>query len=726
MQASKWHSANNQYLLCCTTTIFLSAFLFFLVQPLAAKAILPFFGGAPAVWNTCMMFFQGVLLLSYLYVYLCTRVLFGKSRLLVHFVVVSSSLLMLPLSFVGKVPDIGTYPVWTVIWLLTQTLLLPVFILGTTSSLVQYWFSHSTHSQAKDPYFLYSASNIGSLLALISFPFLLEPKFGLQQLSWVWSVSYFVYILMLFLSKRDVGAVPTVIENKQLSPGTNQRLKWLLLSFAPCSLLIAVTQYITTDIASVPLLWILPLLLYLLAYIIAFSRKPWISQAWILRELPLFLIFPLISLSIQAYGMPAWQIILFHMLGFFALTMVCVSELVASRPSVSYLTEYYLWIALGGFLGSVFNSVIAPLLFNDVYEYYIAFCLCVCLQPWGLRQSEKKNRFPDYALPIIVTSLLLAGYLLDPLTVSYSQWINYFIILSTITLILTWWRHPTHVATSIGILFLFATQMSSLVHGDLIWKTRNFFGVARVYNKDELKQHRLVSGTTLHGLQSTKEPFDPNQALSYYKPMKELAQVFHQRKKSLHVAIAGLGAGTLSCQFSGDFLRYYEIDPTVVSIATTPALFSFLTHCPPRLGISLGDARINIAKAPENYYELIIIDVYNSDAIPIHLFTYEAVKIYLNKLSPQGVIAFHISSRHMNLSPVLAGNAQQVNMGFLYLVDTPSLKQAELQSIWVILTNNAALTNELVTKNKWKKVNLLTKRKVFWTDDYSNILSVLL
>lgn len=714
-------------LICCILITIVSSFLLFVIQPLAAKALLPIFGGVPAVWNICLLFFQGMLVFGYFYSHLLTKFFNSTSQRIIHVSLLLLSCCMLPILFEHLYPNIYLTPALNVLWLLVQKLFLPLFIVSTTAPLVQYWFSQSAHPDAQNPYFLYSASNIGSLGALLSFPLLLEPFYGLHVLSNNWSMIYIFFAVVLGISVWQLKSINQNSAMEIVHPVRwQERFQWLLLSFAPSSLLMAVTQYMTTEVIAVPLLWVLPLAIYLLCFIIAFARKPIISHTWMVREQALFLIFPLITLSKTTLTVPAWQLILFHLLGFFALTMVCLGELVKTRPDKSHLTEFYLWIAIGGFLGGIFNGLIAPLIFNGIYEYYFAFCLCLLLRPW----PKVKWLWSDLLFPLCIAIVLAANYFIFITHNSvfsdkfaYFKWIDLFVLIAVITVILVQDRRTLRFAMSIAVLFLFSGELPGFAHDDLIWQARNFFGVTRVYKKKEVNLHLLMNGSTLHGMELLTKSMAFNRLTSYYQPLEIISYLMAQTKPQLQIAIAGLGTGVLSCQFrKQDSVTFFEIDPNVVKIAKNPTLFTYQTDCPAK--VILGDARLEISKMPAYGFDEIIIDVFSSDAIPSHLFTREAIIGYLQKLTPNGLLLFNISNRHINLTPVLFGIAKQLNLQILWKGSYPNGENFQLPSEWIMLSYNKDMSQLMINQLGWKKV-VATSQSVVWSDDFSNIVSLL-
>lgn len=712
-------------------SIVLGSFLLFVIQPLAAKALLPYFGGVPSVWNVCMMFFQGMLLLGYTYVYFLSRVPRQTLQYWIHFAVALASLIMLPIAWHGVDMAGNMAPALHVLLILLAMLGLPLFVVTATAPLAQAWFSRTKHPHAKDPYFLYASSNIGSLIALFGFPVLLEPWLGLQQLFLGWSILYGVFLCALSITVFvNLGSLKGKIKKTNISTKTitwQQRGYWVVLSFAPSSLLLAVTQYITTDVASVPLLWIFPLAIYLVAFIIAFSRKPLISHEWIVREQGIFLVFPLLAILAMSNAIPAAQIVACHLVGFFALTLVCVGELVARRPDKSHLEEFYVWMALGGVLGGFFNSIIAPVIFNSIYEYYIAIVLCLLLRPWQQKATEKASLLHGAIVPSAVILLLAFSLAIKPLALNLVGDKDLLTLLSMaviVAIVIIYARRPIILASSVAILFAFVLTHTSMNAGRLIWQGRSFFGVTRVYSHDDLKLHTLVNGNTLHGMEILGDPGNDNKNITYYSSAKLVGQLYQQNIKR-HIGVVGLGAGTTSCLFNkGDEVSFFEIDPNVVNLAENENYFTYLKRCPPKGGILIGDGRLLIQEKTDHYFDILVIDAFSSDAIPVHLITQEAVKTYLTKLKQDGVIAFHISNRHLNLMYVLS--AIKDNLGAYGAEYYEASHHGNiLPSNWVVLSRDKSFIERLALLPHWQELKKVNKSFV-WTDDFSNILRVMI
>lgn len=700
-------------------TIFLSAWVLFLIQPLIAKILLPIFGGVPSVWNICMMFFQGILLLGYCYAHILSKLSYTAQKWLQYFLL-GASFFILPILLNSDYASTITQPTLSLLKLLSYKIALPLFLLSSTSPLVQKWYSKTNLPNASDPYFLYSISNLGSLGALLSFPFILEPTMGMHTLLILWSITYCLYVTSLVYTMHKSKPLYKNITKSTPNdhPNVLTRLQWLLLSFAPSSLLLGVTTYITTDIAATPLLWILPFSLFLLSYIIAFARRPFITKKWLINNLAFFIFLPLLALS-KIVLLTGFELIFFHLIGFFALCMVCLVILADSRPNNTHLTEFYFWLGLGGFLGGLFNSIIAPQIFTGIYEYHLAFALCLFLTT-RLLDWQNLSKY-DLISPAMIAVLLVLNYILiQYYPVGSITLISNLCIFGIIIYILSANKNQIQFALNISLLLLFFLTLPFYPAAKLIHQTRNFFGVTRVY-LDHHRNHILMSGTTVHGVQYMSQPMSVNRAALYYGDSATLNDYLQQQKSNMKVAIAGLGIGTLSCQFKPEAqVTYYEIDPTMIEIASNASLFSNLKMCPPNK-IILGDARLNLAKAPPNYFDLIILDVFSSDSLPTHVVTLEAINVYLSKLSTDGILLIHIVNRYVDLLPILTAITHHLGLYALYIDQT----QNNGQTKWVLITRNKQVAKDIGEHLGWQPLPKL-KKAILWTDDFSNIFGALI
>ncbi len=718
-------------------TIFLSSLLVFSVQPLFAKMVLPLLGGSPGVWNTAMLFFQIVLLLGYIYAHLTTRLLGVKWQAWLHVSVMSFVILLLPIGVAqGWTPPLEEAPVPWLIGLFAVSVGLPFFAVATNAPLLQRWFSHTQHRAAADPYFLYGASNLGSILALVSYPLVFEPLLTSQEQSHTWQWAYIFLVglialcaLTLWQRYHSTTTSPSEPSSPSLSPvrglTLSQRLHWLVLAFVPSSLLLGVTMHITTDVAAVPLLWVLPLMLYLLTFVVVFARRPWLPHTWMLLVQP----FLLIPIGVQRFGGTLLNIFL-PLAVFFVTAMVCHGELAKRRPAPEHLTEFYLWMSFGGMLGGIFNVLLAPLLFHSVVEYPLMLVLACFLRPLT-DQTTRWVRTTDVCWPAL---LLFALGL--PLWLGYhpTDWglggaLLFFILLG---LSAYSFRHrPVRFGLGIAVILLLTTWLGAQDQVTIA-RERSFFGVNTVQRTTDGKFHLLVHGRIIHGAQHT-DPTRWKEPLTYYHqlgPLGQLFSIFQKQERVLpHIGAIGLGAGTTACyQQGGQHWTFHEIDPKVAQIAQDSRYFHYLSECGEKTEIVYGDARLSLATVPDNYYDLLIVDAFSSDAIPLHLITREALTLYLQKMTDRGILLVHISNSNLELSGVmgnLAADAKLLAWIQRYRIDSDEQRsQNQMSSDWVVMARSSADLGLLNEDSRWQR--LVPDPQIrLWTDEYSNILQVL-
>jgi hypothetical protein len=724
-----------------SVALFISAGLLFWIQPLIAKTLLPLLGGAPAVWNTCLLFFQTMLLLGYLYALASSRWLSLRSQAAVHI-----SLLLLVAIYLFRSP--AHAPILTSVqqanptrWLLENLMFSvgpPFFIISASNPLLQGWFSKLKHRLSLDPYFLFAASNAGSLLALVAFPLLLEPGLGLNEQYRLWRVGFAVLVTVtsvIALALKPLGSVPG---SESDSPATKipvlRRLRWLALSFVPSSLMLGVTTYITSDVASAPLLWVIPLALYLLTFVLAFSKKQFASPASLARPV---MVAALVVTLILASGAtePAWALILANLGFFFVAALMCHGRLANDRPPVAHLAEYYLWIAVGGALGSIFNVLIAPNLFTSVLEYPLAIVLACMLLPgespdgnqtsFGLNKKELDVIYP---VALYILSVILA------IVVAYfragSSIVNFFIVLGLPLIIVNHFFRERPVRFGLG---LCAVMLSGAFYAGYTDRTlhevRNFFGTTRVTTDSTDRIANLYSGNTIHGRQFTDQS-RRCEPLSYHHengPLGQVMAVFNAAPANARVAVIGLGVGAMaSYSQPGQEWTFYEINPDVINIARNSKYFTYLQNCATgSLNVVEGDARLNLQNAPAGHYGLIVLDAFSSDAIPVHLITQQALDLYLSKLAGAGILAFHISNRSLDLKPILADLAQSRNLVCIGFDDlNPGSFEGKDPSQWVVMARSAPEISNLSINSQWQQLKGRKDRRV-WSDDFSNIISAI-
>jgi hypothetical protein len=715
--------------------LLLAAALLFVIEPMVARKILPWFGGSPAVWTVCMLFFQAALLAGYGYVHLATIQLGVRRQAAFHAV-----LLLLPLWWLwtglargaaGESPPValGRHPTAELLGLLLRSIGLPFFVVATTAPLLQRWFAALCHPVARDPYFLYGISNLGSLLGLLSYPLVIEPNLGLAGQETLWALGCIVLLILTLACAVAVGisgGAAASAAGERPRPGI--RMRWAALAFVPSSLLLGVTTALTTDLAPLPLLWVIPLALYLLSFVLAFARRPPVPHALWVRTLPLAVMG---LVPVLAAGLVQPFLIPLHLLTFFVAAMVCHGELAELRPRVHDLTAFYLAIAVGGVLGGVFNALVAPLFFDRLAEYPLGvFLACLCLP--GVRAGRGLDALIPLFIGVLTAALVrdvggLAESVLGALAVTIAS--GLFILLAA-----TARRRPLRFALGVGAVLL-AGGLAEGVDGRVLYRERTFFGVLRVTEAgtgDE-RLHRLFQGSTLHGQQFVA-PGRRREPLTYYHrsgPVGQVFEVMHARRRRqgarLRVAVVGLGAGSLAAYaLPGERWTFYEVDPAVVRIARDPTAFTFLRDSrADSIDVDVGDARLRLAVAAGQAADLIVLDAFSSDAIPTHLLTRQAVQLYRAKLAGGGLIAMHLSNRSIDLDPVVGQLARDA--GLLARVrhdrtlSPQERRDGKSTSIWAVLAASESDLGTLGGDRRWQPPRLVPGDRL-WTDDYSTII----
>lgn len=730
-------------------SLFMSALLLFSIQPMFAKMVLPSLGGAPGVWNTSMVFFQTMLLAGYAYAHFSVRLLGVRRQALLHLVVLSLAFVFLPIGTAEDAkPWVGQPELW-LLWTLTSSLGLPFLAVAATAPLLQKWFSETGHEHARDPYFLYGASNVGSLIALLGYPVIIEPFLTLGEQSFTWMLGYGLLALLIltcvFVARRGDSALPegngsgVAASETLVQPGWPQRLHWIVLALVPSSLLLGVTTHISTDVAAVPLLWVVPLALYLLTFVIVFSRKPLLRQSWMLRLQPLVLI-ALLASFIWSFGVSIAAAV--HLIAFFVTTMVCHGELARRRPDVAHLTEFYLWMSFGGMIGGFFAALVAPVLFNSVIEYPLMIVVACLLRPFPRDDDKKTARFKllvDSALPAVLFGAMVFSFPhLGTGPSDFGLIVSFIVLLVFALAIYGFAERPLRLSLGLAAVFLAVVAMGRT--DEVIAQERNFFGISRITQSDDGKFNLLVHGTTLHGAQHL-DADKRHIPLTYYHRGSPAGQVFSGLAASgrdlSQVGVVGLGVGTLACyREPGQSWTYYEIDPAIERIARNPDYFRYLSDCTPDAPVVLGDARLSLQGVTDGKYDLLVLDAFSSDAIPIHLLNREAFALYESKLAEGGILAFHISNRTLNLGPIVGRLAENAGLaGRSMQTEQSNLNRYNTDSFWVVLARDEADLDFLDALNddksrtggrlnRWLDISAQPKGPL-WTDDFSNILSAL-
>ncbi len=724
----KRRAAGSVLLAGFTASLFLSAFLLFSVQPVVSRMLLPRLGGSPAVWNTCVCFFQAALLLGYGYANFVAEWLQPRAQLALHGLVLASGLAVLPLSLGVDAPPADAAPIG---WLLARLALAvgaPFVAIAATAPLLQHWFSLTTHPQARDPYFLYVASNSGSLLALLSYPVLIETTLDLSGQAQLWSAGFAATAVAVLIcgiaAQRYAAPTPAPAVRTEALTRSAERFRWVLLAFVPSALMLAVTTYITTDIAATPLFWVVPLAIYIGTFILAFARRQ------ILR-LRILLVLQGIALAaagvVGMAGTPNAAGLIIA-LGAFTLTAaVCHTELAKQRPDVGRLTGYYLLISVGGALGGLFSALLAPILFLGPWEYPLLLIAACLLRPPPLPVPRRENWAirGDLLLPVVLTAV--ATVLLWVASPAGPEVLRPAARVASIMVpgaALLWFaKRRVRLAMALAGFLLFPALVDA---SDTLIMARSFFGVHRVRRLPNEDLVVLQHGTTIHGVQSTR-PGEELTPLGYYDgtgPFGSVFAVLSRRASPITaVSVLGLGTGVLGCYARpGETWTFREIDPVVLRLARDQRWFHFMAGCGNNPAVVLGDARVTLAADVDARYDLLIIDAFSSDSVPVHLITREALALYFARLKPGGIVMFHVSNRYLDLTPVVARLAAYAGAPVRHLLVPPL--DASLRRIGAEVVAVATPGGELdaLAADGW---DVPRPGPVLWTDERSDLLGVI-
>jgi hypothetical protein len=703
-----------------TATIFMSAVLIFWIEPLFPKMMLPVLGGTPATWVTALMFYQAALLLGYGYSFWLTRAVPLRLQAAVHLAVLALAALALPPGLPAGA-RLGEHPALQVLLMMSAAIGAPLLALSASAPLLQHWFTRTAHPHARDPYFLYAASNVGSLGALLAFPLAVEPTLGLGLQTRAWAIGYGALGVLILasasLARSSAGAAKTEAATPRPAPAHpwRERALWLALAAVPSSLLSGTTTKITTEAAAGPLFWVVPLALYLLTFALAFSRRRRLPLRPVLWAQTIATALVVVEALIEGW-LGGWPVIAILIALLFLSAYACNCRLADSRPGPERTGEYYLIIALGGLIGGTFNALVAPTVFPDVVEYPLALVLAVALRPAG----GESVRARDVAVPLLIGGIgavaMLLGFVKDiPGMAPVLSLVFAFVLLPLS-------RVPARMAVGLSAAFL-VLAMPDLISPPLD-RERNFFGVVKVLDDRPNRLHLLVNGSILHGLEST-EPALRDEPTSYYHregPLGDVMALLADRRAE-GAAVIGLGAGTVACYGSpGAPWTFYEINPAVVRVASDPRYFSFLRDCQPEARIRLGDGRLLLA-GEAGRYPLIVLDAFSSDAVPTHLLTLEALAAYLEKLAPDGLIAVNISNRFIDLQPILAAAAERLGLAAAWRFDGSDNGLAR-PSKWVAMARSPEMLAPLLAERGWSRAS--SGGAQAWTDDRSDLFQPLL
>jgi spermidine synthase len=665
------------------STIFLSAFLLFQIQPMIAKMILPWFGGSAAVWITAMLFFQVALLSGYLYADWSVRSLTPKKQALLHTLLLTCSLALLPVSpALAWRPTGNEDPTLRILCLLTVSIGLPYFLLSTTSPLIQAWYSRKY--QTALPYRLFALSNFASLLGLLAYPVFVERTITLHQQSISWSTLYAIFVglgvIAAFTSRQttdscQASATQAAEDDACRPPKKREQFFWMLLAACASTLLLAVTNHLTQNVASIPFLWVLPLGLYLLTFILTFDFEK-------LYHRKIFVWLLSLALGGMAYGLANWNshtnlrlVIPVFCAGLFICCMFCHGELVRRKPAPRYLTSFYLMLSIGGALGGLLVGLMAPKVLPGYFELPIALMACTVLM-------------------LVVTE--------------YRVW-RFTIALS--------------FAVTVGVVLAADAYVTSYTASSLVM-VRNFYGGLRVqeYEKGTRDETRMLAhGTVDHGMQFT-EPDRRREHITYYGPESGIGLAISALRHSpLRVGVIGLGAGSLASYAKpGDVFRFYEINPLVEKIARTD--FTYLADCRGKTEVIMGDGRLSLEREPNQHYDLLVIDAFSGDAIPVHLITKQAMELYFRHLKPNGILALHITNRHLDLEPIVDRLSRELAKHAVLIANDRDEEKKIYSSDWVLVSSRSIMSPKIIDAAE----ELETRPDLrVWTDDYSNLFQIL-
>lgn len=732
-----------------TGTLFLSALMLFSVQPMFAKMALPKLGGSPAVWAVSMCFFQAALLAGYCYAHALVRWLMPRDAVWVHGAILAATCLALPIGLPSALsePPVGQSYAW-LLGVLALGVGLPFFAVAATAPLLQAWFARTGHKDANDPYFLYGASNFGSLIALLSYPVVIEPNLGLAAQSATWGAGFLILaalivacgVLMLLASSANAqtllrleAATPATCDSA--APSWSDRATWIALAALPSGMMVGITTYITTDIASAPFIWVIPLALFLATFILVFKETTIFEFGRVQRAMPATILIFVLASMVMPGSIPTLAAAL---AAFLLASLVCHRELYLARPAAAHLTEFYIWMSAGGVLGGIFSALVAPHIFVVAIEFTFLLLLCLLVMP-GVLLHRTDRLDPAWVagtalgfglLVIGYKTLVGAGYLSETaLTVSL------FVLIFVAGIWAT--RHrPEH--RLITVLALVAGVVVKPGQNADIFVERSFFGTVRVAETPDGQHRLMMHGTTTHGAErirtTTGAPTTEPIPATYYhtgspkeRAVTLMRSVAAAAGHPLRAGVVGLGAGSLACHAqTGETWRMFELDPLVVRVAADEKLFRFMSRCLPGNEVVVGDARLTLRSEPDRSMDLLIVDAFSSDAIPAHLLTREAMEMYFGKVVEGGLVAIHVTNRHLDLGPSIAATAAALpGVRAIDVTSRPAAAGLDTASARVVfLTRNAGLADRI---EAWPDARpLLATGAEPWTDDYSDLLSAIL
>jgi len=730
-------------------TIFLSAFLLFWFEPMVGKMMLPLLGGNASVWITCLLFFQLMLLAGYGYAHALERYATVRTQMFVHALLMLAAILFLPVQFTSR-PDASAsaHPTLWLMGMLIRSVGLPFCIVCTTAPLLQNWLSKTSIASGRDPYFLYAVSNAGSLLALLAYPLLIEPNWGVRTQSSTWAAAYGVLVglvaaagLVVWKSAaakrepdrakpQDAKREPDRAKPQEdARAGLPQCLFWVAAAFVPSGLMLAVTNHMLLNLASVPFLWVMPLALYLLTFMIAFARRLRISLRILSAIVPivLLILFPLVAVHRPLTNRMLWYTLAAHLVILFSGALLCHTALASRRPDTSQLTEYYFWIALGGALGGIFVAVVAPFVFSTVIEYPLLVALIAFFRQ--TRDPEQKINWFDCVYPgvmvlfVTVTWSLFHWGSVDML----GEDLKITIAANAVLILVAYLAQKRRVRFAFALAALIGAYHVALPgffdDYEVLRTERNFFGIKKVVFDLDSNMKKLMHGDTLHGLESLDITL-AGLPLSYYHetgPVGDVMRLISFRPDQ-HVGVVGLGTGTMAAWGRPNRkMTFFDIDPQVEDIARYS--FSYLKRCGEFCNVVIGDGRLSIEKAPDGEFDVLMLDAFNSDSIPAHLVSREAVSMYVRKLKPNGLILFHVSNRYMDVKGLVSAVAHDAGLAGIVRYDEDERSTGKTSSDYVVTARQREHFGHLTENPNWLEMEKPEKIQP-WTDDYSNMMAI--
>lgn len=709
-----------------TVTIFVSAALLFFVQPLFAKLALPQVGGSPAIWATAMLFFQAVLLAGYAYAHLLTKKLSVAKQVLIHLLLWVCALFFLPLALRTEVnPETGVPVALQTLMLFAAGVGIPFAFLSANAPLIQSWYAKSGGYSSDDPYFLYGASNLGSLGALLAFPLIAEPIWGARQIGLGWALLFVVLGLLLgwcayfaYKGRSSIISVPAKKTN-DAPPTWSTKMRWMFLAFIPSTLMLVVTTKISQDYGALPLIWVVPLGLYLLTFVITFRHGSFVGnrvQQWfVVVGITIF-----VGLLIKKTAVIHGTEVLLLIVAFFLLSLVAHRQLYDRRPGGAHLTGFYMIMSIGGALGGLFNSIVAPVLFNDFYEAHISALLSIgVLFLLGNRTSAR-----GLTVDTLSALLVLSPFALASMDLGFGPTTTVKFVTAMFVVAFVGAHFLRHTLVVMPVVTL--TVVAVFMQGDGSFKDRSFFGGHRITTAENVRVY--FNGSTVHGAQLIEDYGAPRpRAQSYYHSATPMGQIFQSEfaSASTDIGIVGLGVGALACYAQDQQVwQFYEIDAYVDRIARNPDFFTYMTQCAADAPTHLGDARIVLEQQKGARFDILVIDAYSSDAIPVHLTTAEAIRLFGDRLKPRGVLVLHITNRYYEIAPTLARAAAAVGMhARINRFSNDGEVMGALRSTVLIMSKDEQTVAAFSQDQGWQPIQ--SDGLPPWTDDYANVLSTL-